>query len=80
MMIGRQMRAMDATVSVDPGTAIVGGQPAGPGVSITGEQAPVGKKDWWPWVLGAAALAAIWWLVKDDVAKEGAGVPRPFVG
>lgn len=79
MMIGgRQMNALDATVSVDP--IVVNGQSAGAGVTIAGDLAPVGKKDWWPWILGGAALVAVWWLVKDDVSKEGAGVPRPFVG
>lgn len=74
---GRQMNAFEATVSVDP--VIVNGQAAGDGVMITGEQAPVGKKDWWPWILGGLTLVAVWWLVKGDVSKEGAGVPRPFV-
>lgn len=76
--VARAFQALDVTVSVDP--VRVNGENAGPGVSITGEQAPTAAKDWWPWILGAAALGALWWLVKDDVREEGANVQRPFAG
>jgi hypothetical protein len=78
----RNMRALDVTVSVDHGggDVVVNGQPAGPGVTIAGEAPPLVPANWWPWILGAAALGVVWWLVKDDAEKEGAGVPGPFVG
>lgn len=79
----RQMRALDVTVSVDHGSdatgsdVVVNGQDAGPGVTITGETPPLIPKSWWPW-LALAALAVGWYMIKDDVDKEGSGVPGPF--
>lgn len=81
MRIGRNMRGLDVTVAVDHGdgsVALVNGQDAGPAASISGDKPPLIPKDWWPYILGAAALGALWWLVKDDAEEEGAGVPRPF--
>lgn len=83
-----RLGAYSATVQVDPATqgrvdtggAVVNGQAAGPAAVITGEAPPQGKRSWWPWILGAAALAGLWWMVKDEEKEEGSRVERPFVG
>lgn len=86
MKIGKHhMRGLDVTVAVDHGAGNTTVQQAAqqytdPGVTITGDKPPIVPKDWWPWILGAAALGALWWLVKDDVDEEGSGVPGPFEG
>lgn len=77
-MAKRGMRALDVTVAVDHAT--VGGKDAGEGVTIAGDTPPSPVKQWWPLILGLAALGAVWWMVKDDVEEEGAGMPAPFVG
>lgn len=72
------LSALDVTVAVDP--VRINGKEIEPGVVISGEPPPWYKRDLWPWVLVAAALAGVWFLVKDDVEEEGAGVQRPFDG
>lgn len=70
------MRAFDAQVSVDP--VLVNGQAQGEGAIIAGDAPPAPSRNWWPWILGGALLAGLWWLTKDE---EGGGrSDRPFVG
>ena len=58
--------------------ALVGGQDAGGAITITGQAPPATPSGWW-WVLGIAALALGWWMVRDDVEKEGRRLrPRPL--
>lgn len=58
--------------------ALVGGQDAGGAITITGQTPPAAPSAWW-WIFGIAALALGWWMVKDDVRKEGRRlVARPF--
>jgi hypothetical protein len=71
------MRALDVTVSVDHAT--VGGQDAGPGVTIGGDAPPDAMKNWWPWIVGGVVLAGIWYFTRDE-EEEGAGMPAPFDG
>jgi len=72
------MRALDATVSVDH--AIIGGQDAGAGVVIQGDKPPLIPREWWPWIALAGLAGVIWWMTKDDAEEEGASMPRPFDG
>lgn len=75
------MASFDATITVDPNDATVNGQDAGPAAVITGDVPPTSKTNWWPWIIGAALLGAVWWYIEqDDDAEEGAEERPPFDG
>lgn len=81
MIVGgrsKSLQSFDATVTVDP--VVVNGQAIEPGVAITGEAPAAIKKDWWPWIIGAAVLGAVWWYIKDESVddEEGAGGAGPL--
>lgn len=72
----RSLQSFDATVTVDP--VIVGGESTGEqGALITGDAAPVGKRDWWPWILGGGLLIAVYYFTKEEGGRNG---DRPFAG
>lgn len=45
---------------------LVDGQPAGGPIDVTGKAPPRAGSSWWPWLIGAGVLGALWWLTQEE--------------
>lgn len=75
------MGELNTTVTVDP--IVVNGQVTDQaGALVQGRKTPIIPPSWWPWIIAAGALGAMWWLTSndddDDDDEEGDDDDRPF--
>ncbi len=58
-------------IGQDPGQGVTiydpdGRRIDGPPIDVLGNRPPAAAPTWWPWLIAAGVLGALWWITREE--------------